>query len=95
MHSSPYYTKALQSYYEKESIRSAHLYQIHAYMTNLPQYEKEQLACEATLLYPKVDEDLNIQFQYLDYQLRIKTIDLNQAGWKNIGRDLLKIIEVS
>ena len=87
-----FYTKTFQTYYEKDSIRSSHLYQLHAYMTNLPPHEKKHLACEGILLYPKVQDDLDVKLKCPGYQLRVKTLDLNQSDWKNIAKDLLDMI---
>jgi 5-methylcytosine-specific restriction enzyme subunit McrC len=88
-----YYTEALHTYYDKESIRSEHLRQIHAYMTNLPIHEKESLTREGILLYPTVQDELDERYDSPGhgYQLRIITLNLNQP-WKRIHRDLLKII---
>ena len=89
-----YYVEALQTYHEKGSIRSLHLYQMHAYMNNLPASEKARLACEGILLYPKVQEDLDLKYEFPEYQLRVKTIDLSQPDWKDICKDLLNMIGV-
>ena len=90
-----YYLEPLQTYYEKDSVRSIHLFQIHAYMTNLPPHEKAQRSCEGILLYPKVQEDLDLHYELSDYHLRVRTIDLSQPDWKKIHRDLLAIIDIS
>ena len=48
-----YTPEATQTHYESESLRSEHLYQLHAYLSNLPDQESR---CEGMLLYPEVDK---------------------------------------
>lgn len=90
-----YYLSPLQTYYEKDSVRSMHLFQIHAYMTNLPSHEKARRSCEGILLYPKVQQDLDLHYDLTGYQLRVRTLDLSQPDWKKIHRDLLAMIDIS
>ncbi len=90
-----YYTKTLQTYYDKDSIRSENLRQIHAYLTNLPLHEKSNFACEGILLYPTVREELDESYSSPGhgYQLRIASINLDQP-WVDIHKALLRIIGI-
>ena len=43
--------EATKRHYEADKLRSSHLYQIHAYLSNLPNSELND-TCEVILLYP-------------------------------------------
>jgi len=81
--------EATQQHYEAERLRSAHLYQINAYMDNL----KGQWAdtCEMMLLYPTVDSPLSATFTHKGHKISIRTINLDQA-WQSIHEDLLALV---
>lgn len=83
--------KATQQHYESSKLRSEHLYQINAYLNNLPPGRLTD-ACEIMLLYPTVDTPLSASF--LDDKRRrisIRTINLNQ-DWQLIHADLLALV---
>ena len=86
-----YYTRALQTYYDKDSIHSANLYQLHAYLTNLESLGGINTCCEGILLYPTVQEELDLHYEMKGHQVRVKTINLNQH-WEQIHRDLFTVI---
>lgn len=82
--------EATQQHYEAVTLRSSHLFQIHAYMENL---EGEQAdTCEMMLLYPSVDRPLSADYVHKGHRIRIRTINLNQS-WQLIHRDLLALLE--
>ena len=82
--------EATQQHYEAVTLRSSHLFQIHAYMDNL----EGELAdtCEVMLLYPSVDRPLSADYAHKGHRIRIRTINLNQS-WQLIHRDLLALLE--
>jgi 5-methylcytosine-specific restriction enzyme subunit McrC len=86
-----YYKQALQSYYDKESIRSANLYQLHAYVTNIESRGGDNLNCEGMLLYPTVEEDIHARFDMRGHRITVASINLNQ-DWQGIHRDLVELI---
>ncbi|MCW5968717.1 MAG: hypothetical protein KIT57_09395 [Blastocatellales bacterium] len=45
------------------------------------------------LIYPTVNESLNLNFSLHGHPVRIRTVNLNQ-DWRQIKRDLLNIIDV-
>ena len=49
-----FYEEALVTHYGKEKIRSDHLYQLHAYLTNLEHKGGINKDCTGVLLYPKL-----------------------------------------
>jgi 5-methylcytosine-specific restriction enzyme subunit McrC len=86
-----YYKSALQTYYDKDSIRSNNLYQLFAYLKNLEPRGEENAHCEGILLYPTVETELNEECVIQGHRILFRTINLNQ-DWKNIHKDLLRIV---
>ena len=82
--------EATQHHYEAETLRSAHLFQINAYLTNLPE-EKLTRACEMMLLYPTIDSPLSVDFTDGKHKIKIRTINLDQP-WQRIHDDLLALV---
>jgi len=82
--------EATQQRYEAETLRSAHLYQINAYMDNLPE-SKLRDACQMILLYPTVGVPLSADFSHEGHKISIRTINLNQP-WQSIHQDLLTLV---
>ncbi len=83
--------EATQQHYEAETLRSAHLYQINAYMDNLPE-DKLTDTCQMMLLYPTVDSPLSATYTHKGHKISIRTINLNQP-WQSIHQDLLALVE--
>jgi 5-methylcytosine-specific restriction enzyme subunit McrC len=86
-----YFESTLQTYQDKQSIRSEHLYQIFAYLKNLePRGGADQLA-EGILLYPTVTRSLDLHYTIQGHEIRVCTIDLSQ-NWQAIRYDLLQLL---
>ena len=83
-----YTPEATQTHYESEKLRSEHLYQLHAYLSNLPNQESR---CEGMLLYPEVDRHLAAVFTNNGRTMSIRTINLHQP-WTAIHNDLLRLV---
>ncbi|MGE0592115.1 MAG: hypothetical protein AB7G23_12305 [Vicinamibacterales bacterium] len=73
---------------DAHTLRSAHLYQLNAYLDNLP---SEDAGCEAILLYPTADTALSASYMYNDHRISIRTINLAQP-WQAIHQDLLALV---
>ena len=82
--------EATQSHFGAKKLRSTHLFQIHAYMDNLPQDSLSD-TCEMMLLYPTVDKPLSANFQHNGHVISIRTINLNQH-WQSIQDELLALV---
>ena len=82
--------EATQHHYEAETLRSSHLFQINAYLTNLP-VGKLTDTCEMMLLYPTVDSPLSHDFMDGLHRIKIRTINLEQ-NWQGIHKDLLALV---
>ena len=74
---------------QRYRIKEGHLYQIYAYMKNTEVSENQSL--EGMLLYPKVDQDIDLQFRKDGNKISVKTINLDQ-GFKDIEKDLKRVI---
>lgn len=83
-----YTPEATQQHYESNTLRSAHLYQINAYLDNL---SAEDGSCEAMLLYPTVDKVIAASYKHNAHRISIRTINLHQA-WQGIHDDLLALV---
>jgi 5-methylcytosine-specific restriction enzyme subunit McrC len=82
--------EATQHHYEAETLRSSHLFQINAYLTNLPMGKLTD-TCEMMLLYPTLDSPLSHDFMDGLHRIKIRTINLDQ-DWQGIHQDLLALV---
>lgn len=89
-----FYHEALQSHYNRESIRSGNLYQLYAYLKNLRHSNKhpKNADCEGILLYPTVKRELKESYLIDGQRVTIGTINLAQ-GWRAVEQDLIELIE--
>ena len=78
--------------YNKEKIRSGNLYQLFSYLIN-QENERDAKTKTATgiLLYPAVEAEYDLRFQYQLHEIQIRTVNLNN-NWRNISRRLKNII---
>jgi 5-methylcytosine-specific restriction enzyme subunit McrC len=86
-----YYKEALVTHYEQEKIHPGHLYQLHAYLSNLEHKGGINLNCSGVLLYPTVDAEYCLPYQFGKHRLTVCTINLNQ-DWTSIQKDLMNIL---
>jgi 5-methylcytosine-specific restriction enzyme subunit McrC len=87
-----YYKEALITHYGQKKIRSEHLYQLYAYITNLKYKGGMNTNCSGILLYPTVDTDHYHSFQIGGHWINVCTINLNQ-DWRGIHNDLLDLLD--
>lgn len=85
-----FYRQALVSHHGKEMVRPDHLYQLFAYIKNAADHEAPHLY-EGMLLYPSVDENLDLQYELQGHRISVRSINLNQ-DWKRIHKDLLAFV---
>jgi 5-methylcytosine-specific restriction enzyme subunit McrC len=75
----------------KKTIHSDHLYQLHAYMS---QHDRAQLhagTVEGLLLYPLVDEAVDVALSLKGQWIRVRTINL-ATSWSDIRAQLLELL---
>jgi len=88
-----YYKQTLEkSRYEKETIRSAHLYQLFSYLQNLEAKGGINRFCAGTLIYPTVDQEIRLNYQIRGHKVMIRTLNLNQH-WQGIHQELMSLLE--
>ena len=73
------YTESLfQNRFFSERLRSAHLYQLCAYLRNLEGGAEPDRQADGILLYPTAGAELDQSYWLHGHRVRIKTVDLNQ-----------------
>lgn len=77
---------------ERGKVKSENLYQLFAYLKNVEMKGGINEMCEGMLLYPQIDQPLDLEYHIHDHRIQVKTIDLNQ-DWKLISKRLLSIVE--
>ena len=89
-----YYTKTMQtnSFYNSLTLRSAHLYQIFAYVKNMDSARAGNVS--GLLLYARTDEEIMPDSDYVisGNRISVKTLDLN-TDFSNICKQLNAIVE--
>lgn len=85
-----FYNQALVQRYDKQKLISGHLYQLFAYLKN-HSGSTLNLPVEGMLLYPVVEQELNLCYQLHGHKININTINLAQP-WPQIKTDLLGLI---
>lgn len=84
-----YTPDATKRHYDAEKLRTAHLYQVNAYMQNLAGPGSEE--CSMMLLYPTVDSAISADYAHEGHTISIRTINLNQP-WQGIDHDLRGLV---
>lgn len=84
-----FYQNTLSTNLTSEKLISANLYQVFAYISNFESSSIEKAT--GILLYPKVDQELNLSYVIAGYPMKIFTVDLSQE-WQDIHNRLLEII---
>jgi 5-methylcytosine-specific restriction enzyme subunit McrC len=87
-----FYPEVFLVRHEREKLRSAHLYQLFAYLQNKA-ISPDWKDVEGILLYPAVSPDIYIHSSHtiLGHQMRIESVDLNRP-WPEIHDSLLKVL---
>jgi 5-methylcytosine-specific restriction enzyme subunit McrC len=86
-----YYKDAMVSRYDQEKFRSAHFFQVHAYVSNLLNDANAGRVVEGVLLYPTVTADFDQTFRVRGQTISFRTIDLRKP-WHELESDLLNRI---
>lgn len=74
---------------KSRNLKSEHLYQLNAYLTNLEASKSEtDRRAEGILLYPQVGEPVYREFELRGHRVRVVAVDLN-ADWSEVHRQFL------
>ncbi|OZM56329.1 restriction endonuclease [Lottiidibacillus patelloidae] len=84
-----FYKKTLGEYWDKETVHSAHLYQLFSYIKNDEFYSGRK--SKGILLYPRVDKSINLNYKIHGFDIKICTLDLTR-NWAKIHEQLLEIV---
>jgi 5-methylcytosine-specific restriction enzyme subunit McrC len=87
-----YTPDVLQERWGKLSGRSAHLYQLFAYLKHLEPRGGPHTHAEGLLLYPTVMHSVDFTFETQGHALRVVTLDLRET-WTDIKQKLLSFLD--
>jgi 5-methylcytosine-specific restriction enzyme subunit McrC len=82
-----YYREVFVERHQTRRIRSAHLYQIYAYMQNLSRLGS---SVDGVLLYAQGDQPVDIEVRLGVHRVRVVTLDLS-SSWENIHAALINV----
>ena len=74
------------------SLRSAHLYQLYAYVRNHPRSNTKPTVVEGLLLYPQVEDAVDVAVCLEGHNVCVRTLDL-RCDWPQIKDQLMTIID--
>jgi 5-methylcytosine-specific restriction enzyme subunit McrC len=77
-----FYQETMSVYYNKERIRSGNLYQLFAYLVNQENTSEKSILATGILLYPTVQNEYDLEYEYKGHKIFIKTVNLNMEWWK-------------
>ena len=86
-----FYLEALSGHYGVLKLRSAHLYQLLAYLRNREATMQPGPRHEGILLYPLTDAPLRADVRLEGFSIRARTIDLGQE-WRQIHANMLDVV---
>lgn len=86
-----YYQKNLVTRFEQQKIHSSNLYQLFSYLLNQEDGTEKTRTARGILLYPTVEKELNLVYEFDEHILEIKTVNLN-SDWAIISDRLLDIL---
>ncbi|MGI8494032.1 MAG: 5-methylcytosine restriction system specificity protein McrC [Pyrinomonadaceae bacterium] len=78
-----FYKETLKTNYGAEKISSANLYQLFSYLLNQRKGDTKTQTTTRILLYPAIGQDYDLDFQYQNHNIHIKTVNLNDNWKKN------------
>lgn len=87
-----FYQEALTKSFGAEMARSAHLYQLFAYLRNLQPTVETDIKLGGVLLYPTVKYELNEHYRVQQCSMWLATVDLSK-DWKAIEHRLHQILQ--
>lgn len=85
---------ALQRRYNKETLKSGHLYQLFSYLKNLEHRDPRYKESEGILLYPTTKDSINFSTKIQGHRVRVCTINLSQHS-KDINKDLMGVLSLT
>ncbi|MGV8111814.1 MAG: 5-methylcytosine-specific restriction endonuclease system specificity protein McrC [Lentimicrobium sp.] len=85
-----YYQETLIAKYGKAKIHSNNLYQLFSYLMNQHNSNKLSYQTRGILVYPTIENEVDLDYWYDGHRIQIKTVNLNM-NWKLIEERLKEI----
>lgn len=87
-----FYSETMTLRFDREKIKSANLYQLFSYLINQRRSgEPKTLTAAGILLYPTIEKEYDLQFDFESHRIYVKTVNLNQH-WQCIAERLKEIV---
>jgi len=86
-----YYRQTMGEWHERKKIHSGNLYQIFSYLINQRGDDVKTRKARGILVYPTIDEEYDLHYQFEEHPIQIKTVNLNQH-WKGIEKRLMGVV---
>ncbi len=87
-----WYREPLSRRHGSRKLRSAHLYQLLAYLRNRSAAKPDQPPYEGMLLYPQSEAAFKIDVRLEGFDIQARTINLSQ-DWRAIHRDMIALLD--
>jgi 5-methylcytosine-specific restriction enzyme subunit McrC len=86
-----YYHETLKAKYDKAKIHSGNLYQLFSYLINQRGINPITYQTKGILIYPTIENEVDLEYWFDQHQIQIKTINLNM-NWRLIEERLKMIV---
>lgn len=86
-----FYREAMSEWHERKKLRSAHLYQLLAYLRNRETTRPEGPRHEGMLLYPTVSDPVSVDLCLEGFSIKARSIDLAK-DWRTIHKSMLALL---
>lgn len=73
-------------------VKTGHLYQLNAYMTNMAASGDYPGELEGMLIYPETEEPVHLDYRLLGRRVRVVTVNMNQP-WHGVRDELLGLLD--
>ena len=87
-----YYRETLATWYDREKIHSANLYQLFSYLLNQQSTDcPDSFKTRGILIYPDTGKEIDLDYWYDQHLIQIKTLNLN-VNWREIEGRLRGVV---
>lgn len=86
-----YYRETMSLNFGKLKLKSPNLYQLFSYLLNQEDGSPKTQTATGILLYPTVENDYDLTYQFKGHSIQIHTLNLN-SDWKKISERLLALV---
>lgn len=86
-----FHHETMTTHFDRERIKSANLYQLFSYLLNQRDASAKNNQATGILLYPTIEKDYDLNYQYQGHKIQIRTVNLNQH-WRDVATRLKEIV---